>query len=251
MSNINGFTSYDRISDFLLYFTPEVSLKFVVVLSRNTKTGERRFFHYEVEKQPNTRNGIVTRNINRNMNFFFTIDNKNDFTSTFVIRPQDAEMLVKVIEEKVLPWYYSESPLYAFQYKNDELLLTEYTPVIYTQSDIKYLKFTPSILTEKDLFVHAIKINVNGLFEFDIELEKLMGLVYFLKADMYSAACAMVNYVKIEPYGVEVFRPSGLGGGHIDDNWGPIQSEYTSTNVSGRNANNDRKSGRNNFLDNL
>ena len=78
-----------------------------------------------------------------------------------------------------------------------------------------------------------------------------MGLVYFLKADMYSAACAMVNYVKIEPYGVEVFRPSGLGGGHIDDNWGPIQSEYTSTNVSGRNANNDRKSGRNNFLDNL
>lgn len=252
MSNEEYFRSYDRITDVLLYFTSDITLKFVTYLSKNTKLG-RRFFQYEVEKQSGSRDGMVTRNINRNMNFFFTIDNKNDFLNNFIIRPQDAEMLLNLLNQKVLPWFYADSDQYAFQYIKDILSVTEYSPVMYTQSDIKHLAFQPTVMTDRnELYVYGVKITVNGVYSFDCELEKFMGFIYFLKCDMYSAACSMVSYVKTEPYGIEVFRPTGLGGGQIEDRWGEddIKTQYSSTEIKSSQSNTNRK-GSNSFLDNL
>ena len=79
------FTKYDRITDVLLYLDSEITLTFVVVLSRKAISGDRKFYHYEIAKQSSYRGGGDLYNIKRNMNFFFTIDVKNDFTLVMVL----------------------------------------------------------------------------------------------------------------------------------------------------------------------
>jgi hypothetical protein len=188
------------------------------------------------------------------MNFFYTIDNKNDFGNSFVIRPQDAVMLLDVINKKVLPWFYADSKEYAFQYINDTLSIKEYTPAMYTQTDIKYLKFEPTVIMINEQYAYGVNITVNGTTNFDVELEKFMGFVYFLNCDMYTAACSIVNYAKTEPYGIEIFKPYGLGGGQVEDKWGEDNNiQYSSTEIDSTQdkSRNNYKTNHNSFLDSI
>jgi hypothetical protein len=81
-----------------------------------------------------------------------------------------------------------------------------------------------------------------------MDLDKFMSFVYLLRSDMYSVAASLCSYAKQGPYGIEVYRPFGLGGGRVDDNFAPpsydddIQASYSSTKVNSARDNN--------FLDN-
>ena len=191
------------------------------------------------------------------MDFFYVINNRNDFLNSFIIKPQDAELLLRLIEQNVLPWYQADNDLYAFQYINDTLTVTTYDRVIYTQTDTKHLTFDPIVMKDQnDMYYHAISITVNGIYSFEIDIEKFMGFVYFLRCDMYTASCCQVNYAKTEPYGVEVFRPYGLGGGQINDTWGEddsIKARYSSIETSSAEppTGSNKRSSKNSFLDNL
>lgn len=251
MTNIEQFTSYDRITDVLMYFTTDITLKFVTVLAKYSQSYGRRFFQYEVEKNSQVSGGGKTKNINRNMNFFYVIDNKNDFTNNFVIRPNDAIMILDIIDKKILPWFYADSKEYAFQYINDSLQITEYKPVLYTQNEIHHIKFDPCVIMIGDKYSHGIKMTINGIYSYEIELEKFMNFKYFLNCDMYNAACSLVNYVKTEPYGVEVFRPQGLGGGRIEDKWGDEPIEYNTIESNRTNPDKPDKPRSNSFLDSI
>ena len=45
-----------------------------------------------------------------------------------------------------------------------------------------------------------------------LSVDKFMGFYNILsKTDMYSVACALTNYVKTPPYGVNVYTNQGLG----------------------------------------
>ena len=243
------FEDYDRIVDNLMYFTDNITLKFTVVLAKiNKNSTTRRFFQYEVEKASKINGGSPTRNINRNMTFFFSIDIKDEFGGGFVIRPGDAYMLLDMINRRVLTWYYNDSDRNAFQYINKTLALKEYKPEIYTQSDVQYLKFEPSVIhTTNDQFSYGCRISINGLHDIEITLEQLMTFVQFLNTDMYAVACSMVNYAKTQPYGTNLYKPYGLGGGRVDDSWNSDSSDDTN---EPSNRNNNKKS-TNSFLDSI
>lgn len=248
MSSID-FTDYERISDILMYFSDKITLNFVVTLAKKSMTGDRMFFSYETKYSSEKYNyssmpqGGV-RSIKRNMNFYFTIDNKDVFANSIILRPQDAEMLLMIIEKQIFPWYYGNPKEQAFRLIKDKLVLGEYVPVQYVQSSTKYIIFEPVVYSfENGEFTHGVRMNLSGNDVVDMELDKFMGFVRLLKTDMYATACAMVNYVKIPPYGINTFEmPKGLGASRNPninmEDWNPNNSR----------SNNSRK---NSFLDNI
>lgn len=250
---MSDYTQYDRVTDILMYFTTEITLNFTVKLSRKNINGERRFFHYEIAKLSPNRDEDELFNIKRNMEFFFTIDIKNDFAQTIILRPRDVQMLNDIITRSILPWYQSGTKEYAFQIIKGNLALKEFTHTIYTQSEVKYLKFEPCVLQDNNgKFSFGISMNISGLYSVELEIEKFMDFVYLLHSDMYVVACTLCNYAKMQPYGIGVYRPFGLGGGRVEDPFvdnisdREIQASYSSTTINSAN----REQTQNNFLNN-
>ena len=89
-------------------------------------------------------------------------------------------------------------------------------------------------------------MEVNHQAEFvDMDIDKFIGFYYLLKnTDMYSAACNLINYVKTMPYGNNVFRMAGLGGGDPLPEFEMNQESRIETK-----SNNEQK--RNGFLDTI
>lgn len=227
------FTDYNRITDVLMYFSDKITLNFTVQLSSNTKTSERRFFSYETIYD--SKYGTPLRSIKRSMHYYFVIENRDVFGSGLLLRPQDVELLLMTIQSKVLPWVFGNSDQYAFQIIDNQLVLKEYEPVPYTQSDVKYLIFEPVVYAlESGVYTPGVKIDISGNDTVTITIDQFMGFVNILKSDMYTAACALINYAKMEPYGVNVYQaPRGLGARIGGDN-----NQFQNTgNYSGRATN--------------
>lgn len=221
MNNNVRFEDYDRVTDTIMYLSDLLTLNFTVVLSRKDRNGGRMFFHYETEYTSKYIGQMKGRAIKRIMNFYFTLDNKNDWGNGFIIRPQDAIMLVMIIEKQVLPMFFGKSRV--FKIIDNRLVINQQVnPALYAQTEYKFISFTPIVCTfENGEYKEGIRITVNSEYV-DIDIDKFMGLYYLLKnTDMYSVACNMVTYCKQQPYGVNVFTRQGLGGGGPlpDDQW--------------------------------
>lgn len=242
------FTDYDRITDILMYLSNNITLNFNVVLSRKDKTGKRSFFHYETE-YPSKYLGVNTgRGIKRNMNFYFTLDNKNDFANGFILRPQDVMLLNMLIEKQVLPWFFDPiKRIFSITKDGERLIIKgEFEPINYTQSEYKYISFVPIIYTYEDgTFKEGIRIYLNSQSEFaDLDIDRFMGLVYILRnTDMYSVASSMLSYVKQSPHGTNIYSMIGLGGGYVQDTWQDSEDITNDSNVN-------NKGNGNNFLKN-
>ena len=143
MMRNDDFESYDRITDTLMYLNNDITLNFTVTFAKKNRVGGRQFYHYETEYEASKYSARV-RSIKRNMTYFFVIDNKQDFGNGFILRPMDVEMLNSIIETQILPWYFDANKR-AFQMIDDKLVLGQYEPVIYAQSQTKYLRFDPVV----------------------------------------------------------------------------------------------------------
>lgn len=219
----NLFEDYDRITDTLIYLSDNITLNFTVNLAKKAKDGSRSFFHYETEYQSKYIGTNNARAIKRLMVFYFVIDNKNDFGNGFIIRPQDAIMITKIIEDKVFPMYFG--PDRVFKIIDNKLVVTNYNKILYTQSEYKFLAFEPLVCSYEDGYKDGIRITINSDYV-DIDIDKFMGLYYILKnTDMYGAACSLVNYVKSAPYAVNVYSRKGLAGG------GPLPDEQWNSSI--------------------
>lgn len=210
-----SFSDYDRVTDTLMFLSNNITLNFSVVLSRKNKSDERVFFHYETEYQSKCIGTNNVRGIKRMMTFYFTLDNKNDFGNGLVLRPQDVVILIMIIEKQLFPLFFDKDRI--FKIKDNKLVIIgNYSPVVFTQSDYKYLRFTPIILEyENGLYKEGVRFELNNKHEYvDIDIDKFMGFYYILKnTDMYSAACNIVSYAKIPANGIETYSMKGLGGG--------------------------------------
>lgn len=244
MSQIN-YTDYDRITDILMYLSNNITLNFNVVMSKKDKNGARQYYQYEAEYVSKYIGTNKSRSIKRNMNFYFTIDNKNDFANGFILRPQDVMMLDMIISEQILPWFMGKNRIFGI-IDNVLVIKGNYTPVLYTQSEYKYLSFSPIIYSFEDgSFKEGVRICLNSESEYaDIDIDKFLGFYYILKnTDMYCTACNMLTFVKQPPYGINTFSMTGLGGGYIQDTWNDTPDITIDNNVS--------KNKKNNFLDNI
>jgi len=208
------YTDYDKITDTLMYLSNDLVLKFSVILSKSvSKTDKtRKHIHSECiysSKYIGIDNAI---SISRLMNtYYFIIDIKNDFLGSIVLRPGDIEILKMLLDQRVLPWFFGNK--IAFQIKENKLYLGEYgETVMFTQSDYKYIGFTPIVITYEDgQSKQGIRITVNTQDKFaDIDIDQFMTFVNIIKCtDMYNAACNLVNYVKMPPYGINQFKMAG------------------------------------------
>ena len=218
------YTEYDRITDTLMYLSDDISVNFSLALSRKGRNGERLFYHFET-MYGSDKFGSAQRSIKRNMNFYFVIDVKSNFNAGFIIRLQDREMLVRLIESKVLPWYFGNESQQAFKIVADKLVLTDFQPVIYTQAglyDTKFLAFEPVVYIENELEVRGVRISLSTGYNVSISIDKFMGFLSLLKSDMYAIAATMATYAKCEPYGINQFKIQGLGArppASVNENW--------------------------------
>ena len=244
MKNKITFEDYDRISDTLMYLNSDICLNFVVVFAKKNFSGNRQFYHYETEYTA-TKYLADVRSIKRNMSYYFVLDNRQDFGNGFIIRPMDAEMLIRIIEAQILPWYFDRAKR-AFQIIKDQMIIKEFTPVIYAQSENKFLRFSPVVFSyENGKYKEGIKIEVNKYGVATLDIDHFMGFINILKTDMYCAATNLSTYVKCPPYGINTYVKSGLGGGRINnDAW--INNDPTLDTDN----NNNKQITKNSFLEN-
>lgn len=206
------FTDYERITDTLMYLSEKMTLNFVLALSKKSLNGQRSFFHYET-KYTSDSYGTEVRSIKRNMSYYFVIQNKEIFGSGMLLRPQDVEIILMLIEQRILPWFFGSQEQHVFQMVNDTLSMKEYTPVVYTQSETKIMCFEPMIYhyENTDQFAEGINISFTGGESCPMTIDKFMGFYNILKSDMYNVACSLANYAKSQPYGINTYKPTGLG----------------------------------------
>ena len=73
--------------------------------------------------------------------------------------------------------------------------------LVFTYEDGKYKEGIRIYLNSQDAFA-------------DLDIDRFMQFVNIIKCtDMYNAALTMINYVKIPPYGINIWRSTGLGSG--------------------------------------
>jgi len=209
------YTDYDRITDKLMFLSSTITLNFTVTLAKKDKFGNRAHLHYEVEYSSKFRDQNMAHSIKRDIVYYFTIDNSNDFGNGLVLRPQDVEILKMLLDQQILPWFFGNNRVFGI--KENKLFIKEYgSPVTYAQSDYKFISFNPIIFEYEDgKFKEGIRIYLNNQDAFaDLDIDKFMQFVNIIKCtDMYNAALTMINYVKMPPYGINNHTSVGLGSG--------------------------------------
>lgn len=216
-----SYNQYDRITDTLLYLSNTVTVSFNVSFSRKNKSGERVFYEFETEYPSKFIGTQMARSIKRNMNFYFSIDDKEDFGNGIILRPSEIGFINLFFENQVMPWFYGDERIYSE--KDNQLIITgKYSPAIFTKDEYKYIHLEPIVLSYEDgTFSEGIRFFMNNETNFiDLSLDKFYSMVYIFKnTDMYSVAATLSNYVKIGPYGTNIYRPVGLGSGTTPQNW--------------------------------
>lgn len=220
-----NFTDYDRITDTVMYINNYdesinkafMTLEFTVLLSKPNKAKERKFFHSEILTTSKYIGTMESRSIRRNLTYFFSIKTKENFMG-IALRPGNVATLLMLIEQKIFPWFFDPNNSVFSTNDNKAIVLGEHIEV-YAPSDLTYLAFEARVINYQDgKFGQGIRLYLQKEFV-DIDINKFMEFYYILKnTDMYSAACAMINYVKIPPYGIEVFNTGkGLGSAKYQD----------------------------------
>lgn len=221
ISNQNiDYTDYDRITDRLMYLSSNITLNFTVTLSKKDKLGNRTHIHYETEYASKYKDQNMSRSIKRDIIYYFTLDNIQDFANGLVLFPQDIEILKMLLNQQILPWFFGSNRVFGI--KEDKLYVKEFgNPVVYAQSDYKFVSFNPIVFEYEDgKYKEGIRIYLNNQEAFaDLDIDKFMQFVNIIKCtDMYNAALSIINYVKIPPYGINNHRAVGLGSGGAGSN---------------------------------
>ena len=206
------FTDYDKISDTLMYFSQDVILKFNVNLSKVGKNRKRTPFHTEYAYQ-SSKSGYKAYSIKRQFNCFFTIDNVKSFEDNVMIRPQDVVLLQMVLRNQVLPWIMGSSRIYGFDDNERLILKGKFTKVDFPLSEYKYIAFLPIVIDYSDnTSKEGIRIIINRSDNIvDININQFLEFYYYISnVDMYSAACSLMNYVKMGPYGENMTDTTAL-----------------------------------------
>lgn len=196
-----SFLDYNKISDTLMWFTKEISLKFCTSLIWRSENNNIGYSHFHAEYNYNF-DGRDCKSINRIIRCYFTIDNKNDYKDGIMIGPKDIIPFNYFIEHNIMPWIVSDK-LYSMV-DNNLVITGKYKQQDFPLSETKYLSFVPIVIQFQDrTSCKGLRMVMNKSSNFiDITVDKFMEFYYYIKnTDMYCAASEMLNYVKTQPYG--------------------------------------------------
>lgn len=218
------FVNYDRISDNLLWLgrtgnSESVNLKFVVDLVKLDQNNNEKHFHTE-SKFYSKKLQRNSQSITRTYSCYYVINAGMDNIGC-VLRPADVQMLNMLIESNILPWFIGDKRIFGM--KGDTMrVLGDYIEQTLPISEITYLKFIPVVITFEDTnsYKEGIRLEMNSRDTcVDMTIDKFLEFVYVLRnTDMINLAAAMINYVKIPPYNINVIqgtynpdRPTKMG----------------------------------------
>lgn len=204
------FVNYDRITDNLLWLGrtgngESVYLKFVVDLVKLDQYNNERHFHSE-SKFYSKKLQRNSQSITRNYNCYFVLNAGIDNIGC-VLRPSDVQLLNMLIESNIMPWFMGETRIFGM--KGDTMrVLGDYVEQTIPLNERSYIKFIPVVITFEDTnsYKEGIRLELNDRNTcVDLTIDKFLELVYILRnTDMINLAAAMINYVKIPPYNINV-----------------------------------------------
>ena len=201
MQPVVNITDYHKLSDILYWFGQRVVLKMNVILSSsNSRTGERSFFHSETQYR--TKDGTEVRSINRNIQFFLTIEKyETGNYSSIMIRITDMYILQNILET-VRMWIDGPSKVNAFlRTKDGQFHVKNPTPKTCLDglAENKYILFEPVVVQfdESSDTTIGVRLTLGSPDNYiDISADKFYGFYYLItKTDMYNAALNMINYL--------------------------------------------------------
>ena len=206
------FYDLDRISDTLLFFSPDITLRFNVKLSRKSVSGDRIFFSREYgypSNYPGVQNGYTLR---RDMVFYYTINDRNDYRNNVIIKINDVVVL-RVILNSVMNWFVGKHRIFGESPDKKLIIKGKWSEIEVPLNDYQYLKFLPIVITYEDQKrIEGLRMQINHPNNFvDMTITKFMEFYYIIcNTDMYACAIALTNYAKIredtEPQFVENAR---------------------------------------------
>lgn len=209
------FVNYDRITDNLLWLGrtgngESVYLKFVVDLVKLDQYNNERHFHSE-SKFYSKKLQRNSQSITRNYNCYFVLNAGMDNIGC-ILRPSDVQLLNMLIESNIMPWFMGETRIFGM--KGDTMrVLGNYIEQTIPLNERSYIKFIPVVITFEDInsYKEGIRLELNDRNTcVDLTIDKFLELVYILRnTDMINLAAAMINYVKIPPYNINVRGEGG------------------------------------------
>lgn len=227
------FTDFDKITDIVMYLSSDITLNICLVLNKKNKDGNYQSFHSEY-KYLNTA-GKNCYSIKRNIQPFFQISDSKDYKNNVMIKAQDVIMLKMLIENNVLPWYMGNTRIYFFDKDNKLQIKGKYEFQNISMSDYAFLAFAPIILryedgTEKE----GVRMLINSRDRFiDMQIDTFLAFYYNITSiDLYTAGVNMVNYVKTQPYDVNIIS---MGGSYDEGRFNSYDDDFKGNNNGGEN----------------
>lgn len=202
------FLQYDKISDTLMYFSKDVLLKFNVNLSYTNQKNKKRIpFHVEYAYN-SSKGDYKAYSIKRQISCYFSIEDITNFDNNILIRTQDIVLLRMLLQNNILPWIMGSTRIYGFDEDNNLIIKGKFTKVDFPLSDYKFISFFPIVINYTDnTSKEGIRMIINKSDNVvDIDINKFMEFYYFISdMDMYSVASSMLAYVKMQPYGENLY----------------------------------------------
>lgn len=202
------FEDYDKISDTILWFSSEIFLRFTVSLAGKAQDGTRRSNHQEFAYESKYDNVAVSRSIRREINCYLSIEVKNDFYNSALIRYQNMIML-KLKMDNVVQWFTT-----LFSIEDDKLAIVGNYKNEQVHLDYgKVLEFEPIVLQFDDgTFCEGIRMYVNSRDTYvDMPIDKFMAFYYIIeKFDMYQNAIILLNYIQRPDFGYNTFAMTNM-----------------------------------------
>lgn len=202
--NAITFNMYEKISDNLYWLAPDVMLRFNVGLGmKNKEGGSKKSFHQEFVYDSKYTNINKSRTIRRNIDCYISIDIKDDFDNSVMIRYQNMIML-KLQMQNVVKWFTT-----IFKMKDGELIISgKYDKIIVPLEFGKAIMFEPIVVQyENKTYTEGVRLYLNSdLCFIDIPVDRFMGFYYIIDTfDMYGNALALLNYIQRPEFGYNTF----------------------------------------------
>ena len=207
---VASFLEYEKISDTLLYFSSTLSLRSNVFLAKRDRNDRRMPYHVEYRYSTDRyADAAELISLKRDLRFCFSIEDSTDLRNGVMLHVQDVVFLRLLIEKNIFPWYMGARKVFGKHPDTGMIIVNgTYEPQQLVISEVSYLGFVPIAIeyeTEHNS-IYGIRMTMNRPDNFvDMPLDKFMQFYYFIAhTDMYNAACCMLNYVKMQPYGVNL-----------------------------------------------
>ena len=227
-------TSFDKISDTLLYFSNDVTLSLCMQLNGKNKDGGIKNFHSEYHYTSSNLNKD-SYSIKREIKPYFSINDLKDYKNSIMLKANDIWFLKQLINNKILPWFIGQTRIFFFDDNKQLQINGKWNIQEFKLNDYSFMAFAPIVIRYEDgTDKEGIRMLLNSKDRFvDISIDTFISFYYYISnTDLYNAGANMANYVKTMPYDIGIID---LNNGYNDNRYGYDDDNWNDTKNKSRN----------------